>query len=487
MSEQNGIDHDVDSTQPGSPGIVSVNSRGAGSNDLAKKLLFVTVVLTVLLVGSLYTFNRYRAAEKARQAQSANDGKAETKAAQGVRRRDFVAENPSDAVAQAAADTAIRPVADKGNGAKGCTEITVLNSAGKPVIGNDGLPVRIACDGKVVPALDRRAMPGALPATGAGAAQPGQQQPKPPSRFGGDVLLEGAAGALRSGQPLVATGTQAQLQAAQTMAANLQRTQTNQTAQSTSLFGSSGIIPTASAAQPVSMGVGAASANGGPSGNSGNAQGAIGSLLTPTLTPKVTAAKIGDRNMLLALGSQIDCALTTKVVNEVSGFASCIVVNNVFSDNGKVLLLERGSEAQGEYVATVQQGQRNLFVLWNRLRTPNGVVITLASPGAGPLGTMGLSGQVDNRWMERIGGAILLSLVKDVIALQIAKSSNGANTSSGAAAYSNSTRAGEQLSERILSSTINIKPTIYINQGDRASIYVARDLDFSTVYALRSE
>ena len=93
--------------------------------------------------------------------------------------------------------------------------------------------------------------------------------------------------------------------------------------------------------------------------------------------------------LILAKGTHVDCGLTTKVVNEVSGFAACLVSSNVYSDNGKVLLLERGSKVEGEYVATVQQGQRRLFVLWQRVRTPNGPTIALDSPAADGLGTMG--------------------------------------------------------------------------------------------------
>lgn len=44
---------------------------------------------------------------------------------------------------------------------------------------------------------------------------------------------------------------------------------------------------------------------------------------------------------------------------------------------------------------------------------------------------------------------------------------------------------GNRMAELILQSTINIKPTLYKNQGDRGTIFVARDLDFSTVYELQ--
>jgi type IV secretion system protein VirB10 len=220
--------------------------------------------------------------------------------------------------------------------------------------------------------------------------------------------------------------------------------------------------------------------------DSPSARTGVGSLLTPTMTPKVTAAMIGDRNMLLTKGTHIDCALTVKIINEVSGFASCVLPSNVYSHNGKVLLLERASEVQGEYTAQLRQGQRRLFVLWDRVVTPHGVVISFASPAADSLGTMGIDGYVDNRWWDRLGAAFLLSFVKDVIGYQIAKDSQGANSQPGGLAYQNSVRTGESMADRILSQTINVPPTIYKNQGDLASIYVARDLDFSTVYTLKA-
>jgi len=43
-----------------------------------------------------------------------------------------------------------------------------------------------------------------------------------------------------------------------------------------------------------------------------------------------------------------------------------------------------------------------------------------------------------------------------------------------------------KLAEKVLDSTINIPPLIYQNQGGIVGIYVARDVDFSSVYELQA-
>jgi type IV secretion system protein VirB10 len=175
--------------------------------------------------------------------------------------------------------------------------------------------------------------------------------------------------------------------------------------------------------------------------------------------------------------------LTVRVINEVAGMATCVLNSDVYSDNGRVVLLERGSEAVGEYAATMAQGQRRLFLLWTRVKTPTGVVINLNSPAADALGTSGLVGYVDNHWWDRLGAAFLLSLVQDGIGLATATQVGGGGAQS-LGIYQHSATTGNRMAELILQSTINIKPTLYKNQGDRGTIFVARDLDFSTVYEL---
>jgi type IV secretion system protein VirB10 len=159
-----------------------------------------------------------------------------------------------------------------------------------------------------------------------------------------------------------------------------------------------------------------------------------------------------------------------------------MVTSDVYSANGRVLLIERMSEVQGEYAAAGQPGQRRVYVLWSRIRKPGGITVELASPSTDQLGAAGIDGIVDNRWFERVGSAYMLSILKDFLGAQAAGS---AGSAAGATVYQNTLATSNGLAEKVLASSINIKPTIYANQGDRVSIYVARDLDFSNVYAVR--
>ena len=219
--------------------------------------------------------------------------------------------------------------------------------------------------------------------------------------------------------------------------------------------------------------------------SSGNPQGAMGGLLSPTSTPKALAMRTFDPNLTIPKGDAINCAMTTRVVTEISGFTSCIVGENIYSANGKVLLIERMSEIQGEYTAVGQPGQRRVYVLWSRVRKPGGITIDIASPSTDALGAAGIDGIVDNRWFERIGSAYMLSIFKDFLAASAASTAGGAagaNTATGSALYQNSISTSTSLAEKVLSQSMNIKPVVYAHQGERISIYVARDLDFSGIY-----
>jgi type IV secretion system protein VirB10 len=189
----------------------------------------------------------------------------------------------------------------------------------------------------------------------------------------------------------------------------------------------------------------------------------------------------------LPKGTRFTCALTTRIVSATSGLVGCQVQRNVFSDDGRVLLVERGSHLDGEYrVTALRPGTVRIPVLWTRLRTPSGMVVDIESPGTGPLGESGIDGHVDNRWPERIGGALLLSLIDDSVKFILQRQTDRSDADTTNTLILPSTTSNtSKLAEKVLDSTVNIPPLIYQNQGAIVGIHVARDIDFSSVYELR--
>ena len=215
--------------------------------------------------------------------------------------------------------------------------------------------------------------------------------------------------------------------------------------------------------------------------------GLFGGLLQGSTTPSATASRLRQRSLILPKGTAFTCALTTRVVSAAAGLVGCEVQRNLYGDDGRVLLIERGSHLDGEYrVTSFKPGTVRIPVLWTRVRTPLGVVADLDSPGTGQLGESGIDGYVDKRWGERIGAAMLLSLIDDSVKLIVqSEAATNANGQSSTVVLPTTTDSTSKLAEKVLESTINIPPLIYQNQGGVVGVYVARDLDFSAVYELQ--
>jgi type IV secretion system protein VirB10 len=290
----------------------------------------------------------------------------------------------------------------------------------------------------------------------------------------------GATGATEAAEPMPGDPldeTRRNLEGYQRQLQGLLDTLTRSTAMAT---GSSPAIPS-TGVTPIGMppigGVG-------PNPASPIGGGLFGGQLQGSATPRVAAGLLGNRSLTLPKGTAFTCALKTKVISATSGFVGCQVLRNVFSDNGRVLLIERGSHMDGEYrAASVRPGTVRIPVLWTRIRTPNGVTVDIDSPGTGQLGESGIDGYVDNRWPERIGAAMLVSLINDAVQLVIQNQAN--DVQGDTIILPSTTSSTSKVAEKVLESTINIPPLIYQNQGGIVGIYVARDVDFSSVYELR--
>jgi type IV secretion system protein VirB10 len=172
-------------------------------------------------------------------------------------------------------------------------------------------------------------------------------------------------------------------------------------------------------------------------------------------------------------GAVIPAVLETPINSDLPGYVRAVVSRDVRGFDGSQVLVPRGSRLIGQYRSGVALGQSRAFVIWTRLIRPDGAAIELASPSTDALGRGGLDGDVNRHFLQRFGGAILLSLIN----LGAAVASDSTDTSIVIA----STRAGTDAAGVALAETADISPTITVPQGSPVRVFVSQDLDFSRV------
>jgi type IV secretion system protein VirB10 len=206
--------------------------------------------------------------------------------------------------------------------------------------------------------------------------------------------------------------------------------------------------------------------------------GELAPLLRAPVAAAARAQMLPAQRLLLPKGAFIDCTLETAIDSSLPGMTTCILAADTFGADGKVVLLERGTKLIGETRGQVQQGAARVFVLWTEARTPTGVVVPLDSPGADELGRSGLPGEVNRHFWERFGAAMLISIVDGAVQTAATRNSGGSVIVDPS--------ASQGVTTEVLKGTVNIGPTVSKHNGDRIQVLVARDVDFRSVYELRS-
>lgn len=174
----------------------------------------------------------------------------------------------------------------------------------------------------------------------------------------------------------------------------------------------------------------------------------------------------------------LPCVLDTAIQSDLPGPLLCHLPGPVYSPKG-VLLMEAGTQVIGRYESMGRNGGSRLLAVSTYAHTPNGIWVPLAgNPMADDLGRTGFEGAVDNHYLERFGGAVILSLTESGLGIVQAAVSKGGNT------YI-STDSANNLAEQILQSQINIAPTFSKHQGETIAIWLTTPIDFSDSYRLR--
>lgn len=208
-----------------------------------------------------------------------------------------------------------------------------------------------------------------------------------------------------------------------------------------------------------------------------------GSLKDSTVT---SAQPLRHPDTLMQRGTYIRCVLETRIISDIPGYTSCLVTEPVYSFNGQRLLLPKGSKVLGTYDRG-PMGER-MAVIWDRIITPNGIDVNMASPGIDNLGGAGIPGYYDAHWGQRISSALLISMLSDAFKYEAAE--HGPKTTTigyGVATQqpfeSNTAQTVQNLANQAVQAAANRAPTVTINQGSIVYVYVAKDVDFSGVVA----
>jgi type IV secretory pathway VirB10-like protein len=197
-----------------------------------------------------------------------------------------------------------------------------------------------------------------------------------------------------------------------------------------------------------------------------------------TSTKPAKAEHMGNLSTTIVQGEIIPAVLETALNSDLPGYARAVVTRDVRGFDGSKILIPRGTRLIGQYSSGVALGQSRAFLIWTRLIRADGVTMELASPATDGLGRGGLTGSVDRHFLQRFGGAILLSLL-NIGAGAIADSSDTTVVIAGA-------QAGSSAMSQAMQGDSDIKPTVKVPQGTPVRVFVSQDLDFTAVGAAPS-
>jgi type IV secretion system protein VirB10 len=197
----------------------------------------------------------------------------------------------------------------------------------------------------------------------------------------------------------------------------------------------------------------------------------------PSTTP-TSAQPMGDLSTTIIEGSLIPAVLETALNSDAPGYVRGVVTRDVRGFDGSKVLVPRGSRMIGEYNSGTVLGQRRAFVIWTRLIRPDGATVDLGGARATDgLGQGGIGGKVDTHFLQRFGGAILLSLL-NIGASAVSDSADTTVVIAGA-------RAGADAAGQALGGQgADIGPTITVMQGTPLRVFVSQDMSFAAVGAV---
>jgi len=186
----------------------------------------------------------------------------------------------------------------------------------------------------------------------------------------------------------------------------------------------------------------------------------------------------------LKRGSVIPATLQTGINSDLPGRITAQVRQNVFdSATGHRLLIPQGTRLVGRYDSNVSFGQSRVLVIWTDLVFPNGSTLQIGGmPGMDSEGYSGFRDQVNNRYLETFGSAILIALIGTGIDAALPQSNTSPfqqnQNSLEDAARRNFAETFGRVADQTITRNLDVQPTLEIRPGYQFNVFVEQDIIF---------
>lgn len=188
----------------------------------------------------------------------------------------------------------------------------------------------------------------------------------------------------------------------------------------------------------------------------------------------------------LKRGSVIPATLITGINSDLPGRITAQVSQSVYdSATGHFLLIPQGTKLLGKYDSKISFGQSRVLVVWTDIIFPNGSTLQIGNmAGTDAAGYGGFNDEVDNKYFQTFGSAILVALIGAGINAATPQSNNPFSSTNSAqfAAQQSFVETFGRFAQETISKNLNVQPTLQIRPGYQFNVLVDQDIVFPGAY-----
>ncbi len=186
--------------------------------------------------------------------------------------------------------------------------------------------------------------------------------------------------------------------------------------------------------------------------------------------------------------SFIPLILDQTINTQIAGPIIAHVDRDIYSVDGRLVLISKATKFIGKFIPLDKQGDTRISAEWEEMLRPDGASMVLSKTGAADaMGQSGLTGVVDNRFIEKYGTVVAAA----AISAGIAFATQGSTSDDGTTTDGTFTAAGQALTQSLgqvtaeaLRNTVNLAPRVTVGKGTLVHAIPGRQWYFPNAYQI---